>query len=59
MLAHPRTAAACLLAAALCLPALATAGWGYTVECATQAIRMVLSGVFDKHPKLQMILGPF
>ena len=26
MLAHPRTAAACLLAAALCLPALATAG---------------------------------
>ena len=38
-------------------PALATAGWGYTVECATQAIRMVLSGVFDEHPKLQMILG--
>lgn len=38
-------------------PALATAGWGYTVETATQAIRMVLSGVFDAHPKLQMILG--
>ena len=38
-------------------PAFATAGWGYTVETATQAIRMVLSGVFDKHPKLQMILG--
>jgi predicted TIM-barrel fold metal-dependent hydrolase len=38
-------------------PALATAGWGYTVETATQAIRMVLSGVFDAHPGLQMILG--
>ena len=38
-------------------PALASAGWGYTVECATQAIRMVLSGVFDEHPRLQMILG--
>ena len=38
-------------------PALATAGWGYTVETATQAIRMVLSGVFDAYPRLQMILG--
>jgi predicted TIM-barrel fold metal-dependent hydrolase len=38
-------------------PALATAGWGYTVETATQAIRMALSGVFDAHPRLQMILG--
>lgn len=38
-------------------PALATAGWGYTVETATQAIRMVLSGVFDAYPGLQMILG--
>ena len=33
------------------------AGWGYTVETATLAIRMVLSGVFDKHPKLKIILG--
>lgn len=38
-------------------PALATAGWGYTVETATQAIRMVLSGVFDAYPGLQMVLG--
>ena len=38
-------------------PALATAGWGYTVETATQAIRLVLSGVFDAHPGLQIILG--
>ena len=26
---------------------------GYTVETATTAIRMVLSGVFEKHPKLK------
>jgi predicted TIM-barrel fold metal-dependent hydrolase len=30
---------------------------GYTVETATQAIRLVLSGVFEKHPKLKIILG--
>ena len=33
------------------------AAWGFTVETATTAIRMVLSGVFDKHPKLKIILG--
>ncbi len=38
-------------------PALATAGWGYTVETATQAIRLVLSGVFEAYPDLQIILG--
>lgn len=38
-------------------PVLIRAGWGYTVEAATQAIRMVLSGVFDAHPRLQFILG--
>ena len=29
------------------------AAWGYTVETATQAIRMVLSGVFEKHPEAE------
>jgi len=38
-------------------PQLLRAGWGYTVETATAAIRMVLSGVFDKYPKLTFILG--
>ena len=33
------------------------ATWGYTVETATLAIRLVLSGVFEKHPKLKIILG--
>lgn len=31
--------------------------WGFTVETATQAIRLILSGVFDKHPRLNVILG--
>ena len=38
-------------------PMVIRAAWGFTVETATQAIRLVLSGVFDKHPKLKIILG--
>ena len=38
-------------------PALLTAAWGFTVETATQAIRMVLSGVFEAYPRLKIILG--
>jgi 2,3-dihydroxybenzoate decarboxylase len=38
-------------------PMLARSAWGFTVETGTQAIRMVLSGVFDAHPRLKIILG--
>jgi 2,3-dihydroxybenzoate decarboxylase len=38
-------------------PAITSAGWGYTVEMATAGVRLVLSGVFDKYPKLNIILG--
>ena len=38
-------------------PAILSAGWGFTVEAATTAIRLVLSGVFEKHPNLRCILG--
>ena len=38
-------------------PMVARPAWGYTVETATTAIRLVLSGVFEKHPKLKIILG--
>ena len=34
-------------------PMVIRAAWGFTVETATQAIRMVLSGVFDKYPRPQ------
>ena len=38
-------------------PALLTAAWGFTVETATQGIRLVLSGVFDAYPGLKIIMG--
>jgi 2,3-dihydroxybenzoate decarboxylase len=33
--------------------------WGFTIDTATQAIRLILSGVFEKHPRLKIILGHF
>ena len=38
-------------------PSLLNAAWGYTVETATQGIRLVLSGVFDAYPDVKIILG--
>lgn len=38
-------------------PGLLRAAWGFNVETATQGIRFVLSGVFDAHPGLKVILG--
>jgi predicted TIM-barrel fold metal-dependent hydrolase len=38
-------------------PNLMTAAWGFGVETATQGIRLVLSGVFEKYPRLKIILG--
>ena len=40
-------------------PLVVRPAWGFTVETATQAIRLVLSGVFAAHPKLKIILGHF
>jgi len=40
-------------------PHILGAGWGYTVEAATQAVRLVLSGALDAYPKLKFILGHF
>jgi 2,3-dihydroxybenzoate decarboxylase len=38
-------------------PSILTAGWGFTMETATQGLRMVLSGVFEKYQNLKIILG--
>jgi predicted TIM-barrel fold metal-dependent hydrolase len=38
-------------------PMLLRAAWGFTVETATQGIRLILSGVFDTYPRLRIILG--
>ena len=34
-----------------------TAGWGFGIEMSTAAVRMVLSGIFEKHQNLKIILG--
>lgn len=34
-----------------------TAQWGYGVETGTHALRMIVSGVFDRFPKLKICLG--
>jgi len=38
-------------------PNLAGPVWGFTIETATAALRLVLSGVFEAHPNLKIILG--
>jgi predicted TIM-barrel fold metal-dependent hydrolase len=32
-------------------------GWGWHIETAVHLLRMVLAGVFDRHPKLQICIG--
>lgn len=34
-----------------------TVGWGYAVETGTHALRLIVAGVFDRYPKLRIILG--
>jgi 2,3-dihydroxybenzoate decarboxylase len=38
-------------------PMFIRAAWGFTFEAGTQAMRLVLSGLFDAYPSLQLILG--
>jgi uncharacterized protein len=33
------------------------AGWGWHIETAVHLIRMILGGVFDRYPKLQVVVG--
>lgn len=34
-----------------------TVGWGYAVETGTHALRLIVAGVFDRFPKLRIVLG--
>jgi predicted TIM-barrel fold metal-dependent hydrolase len=36
---------------------LATGGWGWHVETGMHALRLMISGVFDRFPKLKIIIG--
>lgn len=37
--------------------ALSISGWGWHVEVGLHALRLILSGTFDHHPNLQVIIG--
>jgi predicted TIM-barrel fold metal-dependent hydrolase len=38
-------------------PGLNSAAWGFTIDTANQALRLILSGLFDEYPRLKVILG--
>lgn len=38
-------------------PELANASWGFHIETASHMLRLILSGLFDKVPSLQILLG--
>jgi predicted TIM-barrel fold metal-dependent hydrolase len=38
-------------------PALSNAAWGYTIDTASQMVRMIVSGLFEKYPRLKIIVG--
>ena len=38
-------------------PELGGSAWGFAIETSTHAVRLMLSGLFDKYPNLQVILG--
>ena len=38
-------------------PELGGSAWAFAYETSTHAVRLMLSGVFDRYPKLQIILG--
>lgn len=38
-------------------PVLGYAPWGYAVETGTHVLRLILSGVFDRFPRLKMVIG--
>jgi hypothetical protein len=35
----------------------AGAGWGWHIETATHVLRIILGGVFDRYPRLQLVIG--
>jgi gamma-resorcylate decarboxylase len=54
---HPRESLVSQRLAYEGFPEIIRAAWGFGVETGTHAIRLILGGVFDRHPGLQLILG--
>lgn len=52
---HPREPSPSM-GPALVIPGF-TVGWGFGVECGTNAIRLIASGIFDRYPNLKIVLG--
>ena len=53
---HPRTPSPAMVTPFLDY-GLFFAGWGFTIETATHALRLIMGGVFDRFPRLRIILG--
>ena len=54
---HPRVPSPDMSKPYLTYPALATAMCGFGAEVSLHALRLILSGLFDEHPELKIILG--
>jgi predicted TIM-barrel fold metal-dependent hydrolase len=54
---HARLPSNQMVKAYMGYPGLALAFWGYGAETSLHAVRLICSGVFEKYPKLQIILG--
>jgi 5-carboxyvanillate decarboxylase len=54
---HPKMPSADMLKPYLAYPGLASAIWGFAADAGLHAVRLILSGVFDKYPGLKIILG--
>jgi 2,3-dihydroxybenzoate decarboxylase len=53
---HPREPADTMADALLAMTGF-TVGWGYAVETGTHTLRMIAAGVFDRFPRLRIVLG--
>lgn len=54
---HPRDPLPAYARAFEGFPWLGAPTWAFAMETSTHALRLLTSGLFDRHPKLQMILG--